>query len=690
MYRTFIVGKQLPIYDPQEFRNFCLSSGAPTLFDTILSAITNSRHSQNRIQLNEKRVVSFVYKMCYCLSQQCNAMQVDHALYLNSNHMSQEGIDTENRMGNTCCQRTMDSTLNSLATQNLQQLNSFVLEAIKNQWLLVLIIDDYTNVHTHRRPKGIHTSTAASMCTIVVKAFKNLKAIERPSSIISLHDEQGVDIDSCKQVICSNNQLSLMANTYVSTMPEWMMTQFFQPESERMRISVHEYCENPSVRTMRRMDNLHLVDFVELQLKSKENFKQAFDIALNTNLKLYMQKYILIQPGDWPCQFYSRQLVYEQVTRYLQQNQAASNQLDTTIPPMSSKSTIPIPPMASVVPLIGPLHISLNSRERVLLSFHPFFKNVYQYLFSSSKLPQNPKPWCISLLLEVVYGGWTLIRETTRNAYAMCKDLQYGTLLNLLDNYIPLVLSIYPVTFKSNKFGEYFNAVIRIWVMFSCLKRRHYNKATLVWIANITHWMRSFPEFYNVFQNWLIISDEYPVENTHSIIRAQTKHSDTALLLTRKVKSMFQSKAKQMHFRSIFTPPKHFSFSHGQLKYLKLKCARFLADILAAVRNNPSHTSFHFSMNKKRKKITVIMPEVFGKKRMDDVILPLGFHGERPPDEDMHCDLPGCKEERGEWSILQGCWHSFHDKCLQNLSHCPLCKKLLESKIDELGKGGHL
>jgi hypothetical protein len=94
-------------------------------------------------------------------------------------------------------------------------------------WLLVLIIDDYTNVHTHRRPKGIHTSTTASMCRIVAKAFKNLKAIERPSStsIISLHDEHGVDIDS-------NNQLSLNANTYVSSMSEWMMTQCFQLESE--------------------------------------------------------------------------------------------------------------------------------------------------------------------------------------------------------------------------------------------------------------------------------------------------------------------------------------------------------------------------------------------------------------------------------------------------------------------------
>jgi hypothetical protein len=103
MYQAFIDGKQLPIYARQEFRNFCLSSGAPTFFDKILSSVTNSQHLQNRIQLNEKRVVSFIYKMCYCLRQQCNDLQVDHALYLNSNHMSQEGIDKENHMGNTCC-----------------------------------------------------------------------------------------------------------------------------------------------------------------------------------------------------------------------------------------------------------------------------------------------------------------------------------------------------------------------------------------------------------------------------------------------------------------------------------------------------------------------------------------------------------------------------------------------------------
>lgn len=104
-------------------------------------------------------------------------------------------------------------------------------------------------------------------------------------------------------------------------------------------------------------------------------------------------------------------------------------------------------------------------------------------------LVQNwPKPWRISLLLEVVYGGWTLIRHSVISKFWRFKDAEYGTLFNLLDNYIPLVLSIYSISFKLNHFSEYFRAMIRIWIMFTCLKRRHYNKAPLVWINMCVHW----------------------------------------------------------------------------------------------------------------------------------------------------------------------------------------------------------
>ena len=75
------------------------------------------------------------------------------------------------------------------------------------------------------------------------------------------------------------------------------------------------------------------------------------------------------------------------------------------------------------------------------------------------------------------------------------------------------------------------------------------------------------------------------------------------------------------------------------------------------------------------------MPEIFGKRKMTR-----GFHGEIPPDENLKCDLPGCKVESDEWSILEGCWHPFHTKCLGGLSHCSLCNKSIGTKIEELGK----
>jgi len=54
------------------------------------------------------------------------------------------------------------------------------------------------------------------------------------------------------------------------------------------------------------MDDLHLVDFVELKLKSKEYFNAAYDIAFSAGLGDYVKAFIIFQPGDWPCQFFCR------------------------------------------------------------------------------------------------------------------------------------------------------------------------------------------------------------------------------------------------------------------------------------------------------------------------------------------------------------------------------------------------
>ena len=115
--------------------------------------------------------------------------------------------------------------------------------------------------------------------------------------------------------------------------------------------------------------------------------------------------------------------------------------------------------------------------------------------------------------------------NNTTNIFKIKKFAIFATLINLLDNYLPLVLTIYSVTFKSNNSIEYISAMIRIWVMFTCLKRRHYNKAPLVWLSTINHWGKYFPKLYDMMKKWQVVSDEYPVENIHSIIRAQKQET---------------------------------------------------------------------------------------------------------------------------------------------------------------------
>lgn len=228
--------------------------------------------------------------------------------------------------------------------------------------------------------------------------------------------------------------------------------------------------------------------------------------------------------------------------------------------------------------------------------------------------------------------------------------------------------------------------MIRIWVVFVCLKRSHYNKSIIVWLSMINHWGRHFPKLHNVMKQWQIIGDEYQVENAHSIIRSQTLDSDTAETLSSKVKAIFQSKEKQKNFRSSFTPPMKFSFSTKQLQFLKSKAAIILTSVFESIVHHPMNTQFVEKLNKKKKGTEVKMPQIFGERKLSDCVVPLGYHGRHQPNEDCKCDMPSCTTSKEEtWKMFPGCWHSFHESCIKDDS-CPLCSKTLCEKAKELGK----
>ena len=97
--------------------------------------------------------------------------------------------------------------------------------------------------------------------------------------------------------------------------------------------------------------------------------------------------------------------------------------------------------------------------------------------------------------------------------------------------------------------------------MFTSLKRQHYNEATLVWLSITSHWRTHIPGMYDLLKKWITLAYEYPVENTHGVIRAQTRHSETATQLVNKVKSIVCPRPRKQTSTHI-SHPQSISLSH--------------------------------------------------------------------------------------------------------------------------------
>ena len=297
------------------------------------------------------------------------------------------------------------------------------------------MIDDFTNVHTIRRPKDQETSTARSMATMLLKRFPGVPAVPSQCQI----NPHGVSTDLLVDFTLAS--LPSLSQTFALVMPHWIRVQFFDPAMERDRVDIHDYQAQSNVRELRKMANCRIVDELELPLKSFNCFLEAANHAVSLGLDKYLNQFVYPQPGDWPAQFFMRQIEFN-------------------LPEHAPNC------LKNIVPFLGPLHIQLNARECVcLLNIH-FLKRAYSSIFGGRKcLANKPKPWKISLIEELLYGGWSLIRSHVITVFSNCKDVQYLTLLNLLDNYLPLVLSVYAVIFKTRKTDLYVSSLLRSWLL---------------------------------------------------------------------------------------------------------------------------------------------------------------------------------------------------------------------------------
>jgi hypothetical protein len=235
---------------------------------------------------------------------------------------------------------------------------------------------------------------------------------------------------------------------------------------------------------------------------------------------------------------------------------------------------------------LGPLHLSLNTRESVFLIFWGFFDLMYKKIFNmKKKLAAKPKPWRINLLLYLAHAGWQLIKKFIKERFKTSKTIGYLTFLDL-DNLIPSTLDIYNTLFRENHFEEYISTVFRLWSIMKRFNRHNYDKILLAFLSDVHYWKQIQHPIINTLKNHLNSFDEYPVENFHSLLRRHTTSKVSTANSLRRDAIFLDHFRHDNLFVTSFTPKHDYPYKKKELDDLIKKTALFLLDFFDEIWKN--------------------------------------------------------------------------------------------------------
>ena len=373
-------------------------------------------------------------------------------------------------------------------------------------------LDDYHNIHGIRRPDTVSLSAAIHFATCVSKEVPKCAPIPINYNGNSVHNPANIDAPLiCLHLITKYR--GIFDPSYAQRKNQWVTSQRIELNNFDQIDLLTVHCYDDAIKEKnkeRSMEGVRLVGIKEGNLHSLDDYINALEMILSINRDIERTNdYVMPVVADWPGQLFIRKAL-----TYLHRQNTA----------------IPAAAFNVFVPILGPLHVSLNSREQVLITYYSFFKKLFHAVFGEQKiLAKKPKPWRINLLLELAYQGWLKIKAKVLERFgSICKDVEYRMLVDLLDNVIPATLDVYAVLFRSGSFDEYVETIFRIWTFALRWNRKNYNKAPLAFLSDIFYWQDKNHPMLDVIKMFLVNFNDYFVENLHSQIRANTSPNDSA------------------------------------------------------------------------------------------------------------------------------------------------------------------
>jgi hypothetical protein len=427
-------------------------------------------------------------------------------------------------------------------------------------------------------------------------------------------------------------------------------------ESNRIELlTVHSYDSLIVERQQdRSMVGTRIVQFQESNLHSLDDYVNVLtSISKIESISRYLVNNIIPVSADWPGQLFIRKAI----TKIRSQN--ADNIIK------------------NFIPLIGPLHVSLNSREHVVIVYWEFFNKMFRSIFGPNKiLAQKPKPWRINLLLDLLNRGWKKISHIILNKFPTnCKDVEYRMMVDLLDNIIPSTLDIYAVLFRSGSFDEYIETIIRIWSFALRWKRKNYNKAPLAFLSDYFYWKENSHPFSESIKTYLVNFNDYYVENIHSQIRANTTTLDSASAI---INDAYLLDLHDQTTINTFKNYRKYPYKEPVLEELTNRTSIFLLDHFHLIYLNLEKNKNRI---RKNNKFNTYKLEALNTT-VDLRSLPTGYHTSSPP---MPSSCDKCKQDLGCLNVsVLICGHGYHHECYQSLENrCKHCEEYYKKGVFE-------
>ncbi|RIB16018.1 hypothetical protein C2G38_2191071 [Gigaspora rosea] len=479
--------------------------------------------------------------------------------------MSNEGLNTMANVGITMTARTVNRKKKKISETHEECVKDDLIEHFNNA--LIINIDDYHNIHVPHKPHTTATSSPTHMATLLANPCLTM-AIPR-NQVLNPKVVDG-------ELIIKNIDKRFIINLGV------LYYQYIKNCVKR------EYSDTELLEKL----TLHSYDD---SLKGINGYLDSLQtIYKQEPMQEYLSKFAIPVVADWPGQFYIRKAIAQKVLLHNQD-----------IPDF----------VTAFLPIMGPLHVSLNYRELVFKKNYPLFNDIYKSVFGVRK------------------------------------------------DVVPLVLDVYAIHHREGNWLAYEEASMRCWSdLFLQFDRRNYKRAPLMFFSDIFYWEEINHPIVAIIINHLSFLSDCPVELFHSIIRRRTAKFSTGEQLRNVAHTIYQQRHSN-DFQQQFVRSEKYPYSPKQLRMLSQKCAIHLLALFTKIyyAYNISSCVISSSDNINTYKLLSLGYEV------TDRHLPRGFVTLRKPNISVLCDSTYCNTPYDSVnSSILACGHGYHSYCLQN------------------------